>query len=443
MTLMAVSPAVRVGILVFLAFVAFVLVFLFLRGYALLANRYVVIVTFDNALGLTEGAEVRMAGVPIGRVDSVTLDENQCARVVVDINRKYCVPTGSRFVIQSGVLISQQFIEVFPKRKEHTCLMDGAKVKGETPVRVEELLPRAEVILDNLAESTTDLRKLVGNEEFQRSVRQSARNIEQLTARLDKTVALIQGNVVRSQDDIDAIVANLRVASLNVRELTADLDTFISDSELQGNIKEIFADARASAETLEGAAASVERSATSIEALVTSPEFQNDIRMTVSEARQAVESAREVVGRVNKLLGGGHGPKIDIPTRDTNLDVLYIPDDDRLRVDLATSIPLSGKRFLELGLYDLGVGNKLILQAGKPLGERADLRYGLYASRLGIGLDYDFSPRSFGRLDFFDTENTKLNMQAGYRFSESLGMLIGVDDLFGENKATVGVQLAR
>ncbi len=440
---MAIRPAVRVGILVFLAFVAFVLVFLFLRGYALLANRYIVVVTFDNALGLIEGAEVRMAGVPIGRVASVTLDENQRARAVLDINRKYRIPKGSKFIIQTGLLISQQFVEVFPNRKGKEYIRDGAKLEGEMPVRVEELLPRAVVILDNLAESTAHLRNLVGDEYFQHDVRQSARNIEELTAKLDKTVGLIQGNMIRSRDDFDAIVSNLRLASSNVRNMTADLESFVSDSELQGNMRETLVAARRSAETLEEVAASVERSATSIEALVTAPEFQKDIRETVSDARQTVEAARDAVERVNKLLGGGGGPKFKIPTRDTNLDVLYVPDDDRLRVDLATSVPLSDSGFLSLGLYDLGVSNKLILQAGKPLGSRTDLRYGLYASRLGVGLDYNFSPRSFGRLDLYDTENTKLNMRAGYRFSESLGMLIGVDDLLGENKATIGLQFAR
>ena len=177
---------------------------------------------------------MRMAGVPIGRVAGVTLDEDQRARVVLDINRKHHIPKGSRFVIQTGVLISQQFIEVFPNRNEKARLADGASVEGETPVRVEELLPRAQMILDNLASISSDMRELVGDEAFQKNILQSAENVAKVTERLDKTIALIQGTVLRSQDEVDAVVSNLRLASMSIRTMAANLDSLISDPGLQG-----------------------------------------------------------------------------------------------------------------------------------------------------------------------------------------------------------------
>ncbi len=446
---MVLSPAVRVGILVFLAALALLAVVLFLQGYSFQRNRYQVTVTFDSALGMTEGAEVRMAGVAIGRVAKVSLTDDQRARVVLDINRKYCIPKGSTFIVQTGLLIAQQFIEIIPNRDEDECIADGAEIEGQMPIRVEELLPRTQIILDNLAATTADLKELIGDEEFQRDVHESARNIALATDRLNQTLTTVQGIVVRSQDDVDAIVSNLRLASADVRAMTADLLGFAREPGLREDIRGAAASARRSAETIERIAASVERSAesfertaASVEGLVTDPAFQEDIRVTVSEARQAAEGARRAVERVNRIFGGG-GPSLRVPTRGLNLDMLYIPDDDRIRAELSTSIPLPRNRFLELGLYELGAGNKLILQAGQPLNSKTDLRYGLYASRLGLGLDHNFSSRSFGRLDLFDTEDLTLNARAGYRLNDNLGILLGVDDLFGSNKATLGVQLAR
>lgn len=446
---MALSSAVKVGILVFLAFVALVAVVLFLRGYTFNLNSYQVAVTFDNALGITRGAEVRMAGVAIGQVGGVGLDRDQRARLVLDINRRYCVPTGSRFIIQTGVVIAQQYIEVEPNRESDECIGDGAEIEGEMPVRVEDLLPQAQAVLSNLADMSDDLRRLLGDEQFQQNVREAAANIARTTARLDETVALIQGTVLRSQDDVDAIVANLRLASVNVRVMTEDLLGLAGEPGLQEDIRNIAGSARRSAETVERAAASVERSAasiertaTSVEGLVTDPAFQEDIRQAVSEARQAAQSAREAIEGVRGIFGGGvRGPRLQ--TRGLNLDMLFIPGDDRFRAELSTSIPLPRNRFLELGLYDLGDGNKLILQAGQPLGPRSDLRYGLYAGRLGLGLDHSFSSRTFGRLDLFNTEDITLNARAGYRLGGSWGVLAGIDDLFGDNKATLGVQWAR
>jgi phospholipid/cholesterol/gamma-HCH transport system substrate-binding protein len=452
---MALSPAVRVGILVFLAILAFVLVFLFLKGYTFSKHRYHVVVTYENTLGLIQGAEVRMAGVPIGKVASVALDENQLARVVLDINKKHRIPKGSRFVIQTGVLIAQQFIEVFPNRHADAYLPQRGKpvhLRGEMPARIEELLPKAQIVLNNLASTTEELKELVGDERLQADIKQSAANIALATAGLNKTLAVVRGTVVRSQDDIDAIIGNLRLASLNVRGMTSDLAAFAAESDLKENIRQSVGSARRSAEALERAVASVERTvadvertAASVEALMTDPKFQDDIRMTVSEARQAAEDARVAISRVNRIFGGsgGKGPSVSIPTRGLNIDMLYIPDDDRIRAEVSTAIALPDNRFLELGLFDLGAGNKIIMQAGEPMTDSTDLRYGLYASRLGIGLDHRFGSRTFGRLDLYDTEDMKLNLRAGYRIGEGASVLLGVDNLFGENRATLGVQLAR
>ena len=445
---MTVSPAVRVGILVFLAFLALVAVVFFLRGYTFSMNRYQIAVVYDNALGMTEGAEVRMAGVAIGRVNKVGLNDEQRATVVLDINRKYCIPTGSRFIIQSGVVIAQQFIEVVPNRESDTCISSGAEIQGEMPVRLEDLLPKAQTVLANLADTSDDLRRLMGDRQFQRNIRDAAANIARVTARLDQTAALVQGSVLRSQDEVDAIVGNLRLASLNVRSITDQLLGLASEPGLKEDIRSTASSARRSAETLEQAvasaersAASIERTAASVEGLVTDPKFQEDIRQAVSEARQAAQEAREAIQGVRGIFGGG-GSGLKVPTRGLNLDMLYIPDDDRFRAELTTTIPLPKDRFLEVGLYDLGDGNKLILQAGQPVGGRTDWRYGFYAGRLGLGLDHKFSSKAFGRLDLFDTEDVTLDARAGYRFGENWGVLAGVDDLFGGNKATLGVQWA-
>jgi len=441
---MALSPAVRVGILVFLFFVALISVYFFLKGYAFFSNRYNVIVTFDNALGIMQGAEVRMAGVPIGQVASVSLDSHQRARLLLDINSKYCIPVGSQFAIQSGVLITQQSIEVIPNRRERQCLPSGAHVIGQKPVLIEDLFPRAEVILDNLAAISKDLRGLIGNQELQKSIVQSAKNVQEATEKLNRTLALVQGTVLRSQDRVDAIVSNLKAASLNVRSMTADLESLVSEPRLHEDIRETVASARRSAETLEQTIASIDRSAASVEKLVTNPEFQENIRATVADARAAAQEAKEAVGRVNRIFGGGEGRHgVALPTRGLSMDLLYVPSDDRIRAELTTAIPLPDDRFLTLGLFDVGVSNKVILQAGQPFGSRTDFRYGLYASRLGVGLDHGFSSKMFGRLDLYDTENLKLNMRAGYRVNKDSSVLLGVDDLFGDNKATVGVQLAK
>jgi len=432
---MALSPTTRVGIIVFLAIIAFGLVYWFLTGYGIRAEAYRITAVFDSAMGIIQGAEVRMAGVRVGVVETISLTKDQRARLVLLINRRYRIPEGSRLIVRVGLLIGERYIEVAPNREAERFIAPGATVLGEVPPRMEDLLPEAQLLVHNLAEVAEGLKDFIRDEELQGALRRSAANVEEATARMNQAVASIQGTVVRNQDDIDAVVANIREASESMQKMAANLEAVSGGEEIQQDIRE-------TARVTRGAVESLERVVTSLEQLVTAPEFQEDVRETASGARQAIEEAREVISRVGRIFGG-RGPRLEVPTRETNLDMLYRTEGGRLRAELSTAIPLRGSRFLELGIFDVGAGNKFILQPGHAIDGRTDLRYGIYASRLGIGVDHSFSSRTFARMDVFDPVGVKLNIRAGYRVSEGWGVLLGVDDAFGNNQPTLGVQLSK
>ena len=439
---MTLSPAARVGILVLLAVAVLAGVFLFLKGYTFSRNKYSVRVTFDNALGIMPGAEVRMAGVTIGQVSSVTLNDDQRAKVVLDINRKYRIPEGSQFALQSGILISQQLIEVIPNRESSRFMSDGATVEGVIPARLEDMMPKAQEVLENLADATASLKEMMGDERLNAGIAQSVANIACATGELNAIMASAGQTVVRSQEDIDAIMSSLRSAGQSVRGMTAELESFVAEGVMQGDLRDTTASARRSAETLERVVSSLERSALGVESLMTDPKFHEDIRQTVAETRAAVGEARETIDRVNRVFSAKR-PSFKSPAEGVDLDVLYLPGDDRLRAELTTRVPLRGDDYIRLGLYDVGAGNRLILQGAKPLNSRTDLRYGFYSSKLGLGLDRRFSGMTFGSLDLYGAEHIRLDAKAGYRLNDDWSVLLGVDELLGANRAGLGVRLTR
>jgi len=236
---MTLSPAARVGILVLLAVAVLAGVFLFLKGYTFSRNKYSVRVTFDNALGIMPGAEVRMAGVTIGQVSSVTLNDDQRAKVVLDINRKYRIPEGSQFALQSGILISQQLIEVIPNRESSRFMSDGATVEGVIPARLEDMMPKAQEVLENLADATASLKEMMGDARLNAGIAQSVANIARATGELNAIMASAGQTVVRSQEDIDAIMSSLRSAGQSVRGMTAELESFVAEGVMQGDLRAV------------------------------------------------------------------------------------------------------------------------------------------------------------------------------------------------------------
>jgi hypothetical protein len=231
-------------------------------------------------------------------------------------------------------------------------------------------------------------------------------------------------------------VNNMALASANVRNMTEGLAQLASKSGAQQNLPAALTAARRTAESLE-------RTAASLEKLVVNPQFEEDVRKTVSEARAAMEHADRVLERVGKVFGpaGIHTPKVQ--ARETHIDALFQPQDGRFRATWTSTFSLSPNHFLNLGIYSLGGQNKIIVQPGLSIGRDANVRYGLYASKLGGGLDYSFSPKLFSSLDIHDPDDPRADLLLGYRINSDLDIVLGVDRVFDRNRPVVGARLAK
>jgi hypothetical protein len=91
-----------------------------------------------------------------------------------------------------------------------------------------------------------------------------------------------------------------------------------------------------------------------------------------------------------------------------------------------------------VGLNDLTERNKLNLQLGRPfLGN--SLRYGLYSSRLGAGLDVGPPSHPLMSADLYSLAHPQLDLRARANLREGLDLTLGVQSVFHRNTPTVGV----
>jgi phospholipid/cholesterol/gamma-HCH transport system substrate-binding protein len=102
------------------------------RGYTLYAD-------FTNAGGLQNGAVVELAGVEIGRVQSVGLEAYQ-AKVTLRIRNGIMLPADTRATIKTKGLIGERYVEITPGTG-NGHLQPGERIaKTESPVDINELI---------------------------------------------------------------------------------------------------------------------------------------------------------------------------------------------------------------------------------------------------------------------------------------------------------------
>ncbi len=102
------------------------------RGYSLEA-------IFSNSGGLKTGASVVIAGVEVGRVTSIELDDYQ-ARISIHLPAGLKIQEDAIAAIKTKGLIGEKYVELSPGGSEH-ILKPGQRIRDtQPPVDLEQLI---------------------------------------------------------------------------------------------------------------------------------------------------------------------------------------------------------------------------------------------------------------------------------------------------------------
>jgi phospholipid/cholesterol/gamma-HCH transport system substrate-binding protein len=205
---------------------------------SLFGNRYVVSARYERITGVREGTEVRLAGVWIGSVQDVLLDDpsrpDLGVKVIMEIDSRYVIPSGS----EANIILP---------------LMGQAAINIIPPPELTEPLPRdgTGVVhgkLVNPLEQVIDPRMMIT---LETTTRQIGTLAEALTPAAHDIHVLLQR---RTAAEVDAatsgptgaeISANLYTAVDRLHNVLKHIDTVLGDPAVQSNVKEALADFRA------------------------------------------------------------------------------------------------------------------------------------------------------------------------------------------------------
>lgn len=103
------------------------------------SKGYEVYAFFSNSGGLKTGSSVVIAGVDVGRVKDITL-ENYQARVVLDLQQGVIIQEDAIASIKTKGLIGEKYIEITPGGSEKN-IPPGGRIRDTQPaVDLEELI---------------------------------------------------------------------------------------------------------------------------------------------------------------------------------------------------------------------------------------------------------------------------------------------------------------
>ncbi len=104
------------------------------RGYTVHAD-------FPTVGGLKSGSMVEIAGVPVGRVESIQL-QNYQARVTMNISNNVRLQADAIVSIKTKGLIGEKFVQISPGGSDRVVPPGGRLSEIEAPVDIEELISK-------------------------------------------------------------------------------------------------------------------------------------------------------------------------------------------------------------------------------------------------------------------------------------------------------------
>jgi virulence factor Mce-like protein len=193
---------------------------------------------FRTAIGIYPNADVRVLGVPVGKVDQVT-PQGQLVRVDFHVQDDVQVPADVKAVVVAQTVVADRFIQLAPVYTQGPTLAEGTVIPVErtaSPAEFDDLLASAQKLSTSLgpegANSTGALSQALTT-----ASRNLQGNGQQLNTTLDNTSQAIntlsanRENLAGTVKNLQSFTSNLKNDDPQVREFTqkfAEVNSFLA-----------------------------------------------------------------------------------------------------------------------------------------------------------------------------------------------------------------------
>ncbi len=127
-------------IVISLALFSFVF-FYKVSNYSKESDGYFLNAYFQNIEGLSEGNDVKLSGIKIGYIDSLSLEKDTYFAIAkLKIKKSVDIPSDSRAVISTNGLIGGKYVRINPGAADDN-LKDNGKIKyTQSAISIEDLI---------------------------------------------------------------------------------------------------------------------------------------------------------------------------------------------------------------------------------------------------------------------------------------------------------------
>lgn len=294
-------------------------------------GQYRVWAVFPDASGLHERSHVRIAGLKVGSISTIKL-ENYKKKIkdetTGNIIEKDAVGARVDFLISSDVvlygnakalraadsLLGDQLVVIQPGDATQPVLEDGDQIRHTGDAG---LMGNIDKITADISEVTDNLKQVFGSDEGARQMAEVLENLRDISKSINELVKNNQETVNRTLSNVDGIASDVRPGVRDIvrdlKDITREVRYFVEAnravaddavSEASGTVKDIrqtVATLDKTIQNLNEVVEGVNRGEGTVGRLLKDDKLIDDVESTVEEVGNTVEEVGDLVGGITKL----------------------------------------------------------------------------------------------------------------------------------------------
>ena len=209
---MQIRTETKVGIFVILAVCVFMFMTLGIGALRLSSSGYSpYTVTFDDVSGLSKKAEVKIAGVKVGWVESIALTDTGKAQANILVSKKYALYDNAYAIVRQEGLIGTKYLELIPGDPMLPQLPSGQELArpGREAVSVDELLFKFKNIANHVEQVTDSIKEAFTGQEKADQLKSMVENLSNASAKIERLASSLDHTFVDKEETLKQIVDNI------------------------------------------------------------------------------------------------------------------------------------------------------------------------------------------------------------------------------------------
>lgn len=215
--------------------------------------KYRIHFTVEKGTGFFEGMPVKLSGFKIGKIETLSLDENARVKILLLLDKKYqkWIRQDSRAMLTKEGLIGEDVIDVTVGAQGKPVIEDGAVIPYEKSRGLDELVEEVRPVIGEIKDiisyindpdadikqtlanlqmlsfelliTKENIDKLLKNTDVNitdvaSSLSKAVKNIDSTVTDIDKTILNIEGKVSPAMDKLNKTMGNAEEATSNLKD---------------------------------------------------------------------------------------------------------------------------------------------------------------------------------------------------------------------------------